>query len=76
MSCGKNSRRIERKSAKQPEKNSAKAVSWSSGRPVGEFENEPVVEETTGPHPPALQDQLGFGSHDEGSQLEHPAARG
>src|SRR4029453_8107196 len=33
MSCGRNSRLIERKSAKQPEKNKAKAVSWSRGRP-------------------------------------------
>src|SRR5882672_96993 len=33
MSCGRNSRLIDRKSAKQPEKSKAKAVSWSRGRP-------------------------------------------
>src|SRR5262245_9083894 len=33
MSWGRNSRRIERKSAKHPENNKAKAVSWSSSRP-------------------------------------------
>jgi len=33
MSCGRNSRLIETKNAKQPEKSNAKAVSWSSGRP-------------------------------------------
>src|SRR5262245_7401603 len=116
MSCGRNSRLIERKSAKQPEKNKAKAVSWSRGRPsattasrrlglcadtgfrsafrpapalrppsgtevsrgvrpVREPECEPAAQEAAGNDPTALQEKLGLGPHEDGADLEHPAAR-
>src|SRR5213593_1259986 len=116
MSCGRNSRLIERKSAKQPEKNKAKAVSCNSGRPsatiasrrlgslvdkfvglaglptepqclpsvaevsggvrpIREPKRKAMSSEAPGKDPPALQNQLGFGSHDERSQFEHPSTR-
>src|SRR5262249_51769897 len=115
MSCGRNSRRIERKSAKQPEKNKAKAVNWSRGRPsattasrrlgfcvdtglgsadlvgavlrppsgaevpggvrpVREPERKPAAEETVGNHAAALQEQLGFGLHEDGAHFQHESA--
>jgi hypothetical protein len=39
------------------------------------LENKPALEQSSGHDPPALQDQLAFGLHDQGTDFEHPSRR-